>query len=69
MTKTDTGGPAFPKPYEASDGMTLLDYFAAHSIIVAYDDAGRSPAEIAAYSYQIASAMLTERARIKADAE
>lgn len=59
----DTGGPAFPK---IADGMTLRDYFAAKAMqgICAHDDTwGLLIPEIAVKAYQLADAMLAERAK------
>lgn len=79
----DTGGAAFPRPasedphlrncdYEAQDGMTLRDYFAAkamQSVIlnIGYDikcEPGATVAEVISHqAYSLADAMLAERAK------
>jgi len=63
------GGPAFPLRTDEADykGMTLLDYFAAKAMegLLANGTLlelfGIEKASIAAYSYEMASAMLKER--------
>jgi len=73
------GGPAFPTenaPGESSygyptmvrsAGMSLRDYFAAHALhglIASNDeDAGDRITDLPAYAYQIADAMIAERAK------
>jgi hypothetical protein len=32
MSNTDTGGPAFPSPYDDAEGMTLRQYYAAKAM-------------------------------------
>ena len=69
----DNGGPAFPQGKGAGDmwvtdgGMTLRDYFAAKAIagICAHRDSWglTSPHALAALAYNIADAMLAERAK------
>ena len=71
MSKTNTGGPAFPttKPLEhcgdPNQGMTLRDYFAAKAMvsILSQKDAhdGRGWDSTAWMSYQIADTMLKAR--------
>ena len=68
--------PAFPRPDMiveghvggGSDGMTLRDYFAAKAMAAALSEVGvdtalTSDEELAAASYQLADAMLKERAK------
>ena len=78
MQQTDTGGPAFPVPDDASDmpGMTLRDYFAAKAMafsVQSFEEiagiahkAGADYKEgfvvAAKFAYQIADAMLEARA-------
>jgi hypothetical protein len=65
---TKDGGPAFPyqhdhgnHPYEQAFGMTLRDYFAAAALqAVGHGD---SDEKVARYCYQLADAMLAERAK------
>jgi len=38
MTDKQTGGPAFPSPYDDDEGMTLRDYFAAKALPVVITD-------------------------------
>lgn len=71
----DTGGPAFPIPlnpgesyqsHQIADGMTLRDYAAIKAMqgICAHHDTWGLPApEIAERAYQMADAMLKERAK------
>ena len=69
---TDTGGPAFPLPYESNDvlpfyrGMTLRDYFAAKAMqgLLAQSQGtalGSSVEQAAKYAYAMADAMLKAR--------
>ena len=55
----NTGGPAFP------DGVTLLDFFAAAALPVAWQNVMRNEngtlSEIAEHAYAMAEAMLIER--------
>ena len=37
MSNTNTGGPAFPSPYDDAEGMTLRDYFAAKADVSVYE--------------------------------
>jgi tryptophan 2,3-dioxygenase len=77
MSEKDTGGPAFPvippdthsyREWPAESGMTLRDYFAAQSIMLAYSEAMRTNeenwtyAELAEAAYDMADAMLKARA-------
>lgn len=70
------GGPAFPvecsfvgEPHGVQTGnttgwvtgLTIRDYFAAAALTVSLGDV--APEELAKYSYQIADAMLVERAK------
>lgn len=74
----NTGGPAFPIPglqeHEEFNGMTLRDYFAAKALPAAmsipWRDVGYQPADglsdmqqHARLAYQMADAMLAERAK------
>lgn len=73
----DNGGPAFPvrEHYNesqgvyvqyASDGMTLRDYFAAKALSGLCADgstAGTKAVDLVAECYQLADAMLAERAK------
>lgn len=80
MNTEKTGGAAFPKlkdsygnaqgsvTYQSSNGMTLLDYFAAKAMQGEISGReGEVPSEkymqgnIAIYCYELAAAMLTER--------
>ncbi len=72
MSEREDGGQAFPispvwddrrGEYAAltSPGMTLRDYFAAAALTVSLGDV--APEELAKQSYQIADAMLKERAK------
>lgn len=65
------GGPAFPKVYAPldhaiSDGMSLLDYFAAAALMGIWAYNGKKDAlfpELAKGAYDQAEAMLAERER------
>lgn len=66
MTKTDTGGPAFPTPGTAytspTNGMTLRDYFAAKAMQGLLASNVEAPIErFAEKSYAMADAMLREK--------
>lgn len=69
MSTIDTGGPAFPNhpemPIDApGEGMTLRDYFAAHAVqgFLTNGHSATAPLEIiAAWSYEMADAMLRAR--------
>lgn len=74
MSDKYCGGMAFPLAaalpdglYTVDPGMTLLDYFAAKAIPVAYDicksRANVNASDIAELAYQTAYAMLRERAK------
>jgi hypothetical protein len=79
MANTKDGGPAFPRPFSdnggdtyermenAQEGMSLRDYFAAHALAVIPGDASDAHGikDLAADAYQIADAMLAERAKGK----
>lgn len=62
------GGPAFPRPishtqgevYEAQDGLSLRDYFAAKAITGMVEFNG-DPKIMAEWAYKIADAMLSAR--------
>jgi hypothetical protein len=72
----ETGGPAFPivvDPKQSAiefEGMTLRDFFAAHSLPLAagYAGGGR-PETVALLAYQFADALIAVRAgrRVQAD--
>ena len=64
---TNTGGPAFPVPSEWEkhwDGMTLRDYFAAKAMqgMLAAGE-GVPNEKLAKWAYDVAGAMLAERAK------
>lgn len=70
----NTGGPAFPvadtyhpngQVQFGSYGMTLLDWFAGQALKLG-SAASRNPQAAAIWSYEIASAMLSEKARREA---
>ena len=71
MSARDTGGPAFPMPLTidqsgtpaayAEFGMTLRDYFAAKALPILRE--GLSAKYLAQRAYEIADAMLAERAK------
>lgn len=59
MNNTNTGGPAFPSPYDDDEGMTLRDYFAAKAMQGMMVDVEQPRCEyIAKVAYQMADAML-----------
>ena len=63
MSNTDTGGPAFPSPYDDDEGMTLRDYFAAKAMqgLLASTTISNGMV-IAKDAYLLADAMLKARA-------
>lgn len=65
MTDKQTGGPAFPSPYDDDEGMTLRDYFAAKALLgmitADYNLAPEYVPSIAASAYVLADAMLKAR--------
>ena len=67
----NTGGQAFPGPHwsEGETGMTLLDWMAGQALAGILADPGSDgePEEFATAAYNIASAMLAEKARREAD--
>lgn len=74
MSKQDDGGTAFPATEAdhglnyGNSGMSLRDYFAAAAIkggaiFHQEDGCGRDPKESAEIAYQVADAMLAERAK------
>ena len=79
MNFKETGGPSFPSEHELSDGVTLKAsglsiraYFAAKALPIAwkafedgYFDSGEDSIneDVAACAYQMADAMLKERAK------
>lgn len=83
MTKQhDDGGPAFPNDGgPGSNGMTLLDYFAAAAMqgwLASYGPESRHPAHlgeinraatVAADAYRMAAAMIAEKRRREAHDE
>lgn len=76
MPGKDTGGPAFPVPFSldpdvggpvfadcyGNGGMTLRDYFAAKAMLAMCDHT-TSRWQIARDAYELADAMLKERAK------
>ena len=68
---TNTGGQAFPGPHwsEGETGMTLLDWMAGQALagILANPESEGEPKDFATTVYNIASAMLAEKARREAD--
>jgi hypothetical protein len=64
MSDKNTGGPAFPTPDNADEGMTLRDYFAAKAMQGFIAD-GAAPAvskeTISLMAYAMADAMLEAR--------
>ncbi len=71
MNNTNTGGPAFPSPYDDDEGMTLRDYFASQALTGAqiWDavlNGQNSPFsggvnKLAEVAYAVADAMLKAR--------
>lgn len=72
MSTKDTGGPAFPSPFDLQNnnqGMATRDYFAAKALqalinghIARYGHDGYwSPDDVASYAYECADAMLKAR--------
>ena len=64
MSNTNTGGPAFPSPYDDDEGMTLRDYFAAkamHGMISANIDVNGAREDLAREAYKKADAMIKAR--------
>ena len=68
MSNTNTGGPAFPSPYDDDEGMTLRDYFAAKAmqgLLAGSGDedgyVGYDADALAAQVYVMADAMLKAR--------
>jgi hypothetical protein len=66
------GGPAFPvvgsEAAMDAEGMSLLDYFAAHAAAgaaaEAFRDSRTEPRDVAKFAYQVAEAMLQRRKAI-----
>jgi hypothetical protein len=55
--------PAFPGNYQTGQpGMTLRDYFAGQAMQALAADESQQPDDIATVAYQLADAMLEERA-------
>jgi hypothetical protein len=75
MSNAHTGGPAFPRPESpagkfsdsrvpgAQEGMTLRDYFAAKAMQASRSRQSQFWDDLARESYEIADAMLRERAK------
>ena len=75
MSKSqDEGGPAFPNPSASCSGMSLRDWFAGHALAGlitidpqqlegAFDEEGFYEAVCAKAAYNLADAMLAERAK------
>lgn len=76
MSTKDYGGPAFPTLMETrahnaehmpmTHGMTLRDYFAAkamHAVMVGPFPGSHDAGDFARHAYEIADAMLAERAK------
>ena len=70
VDSTNTGGPAFPTTVysnESFQGMTLRDYFAAKAMDVALNQTkdyyGLQMDDMAKWCFQMADAMLKERAK------
>lgn len=66
MSNTNTGGPAFPSPYDDDEGMTLRDYFAAQAMqgMLASADSWINKDEVEGFGaicYAIADGMLKAR--------
>jgi hypothetical protein len=65
MNNTNTGGPAFPSPYDDAEGVTLRDYFAAKAMAGFISDpdwrVDMMPDETARAAYHQADAMLKAR--------
>ena len=73
MSKIETGGPAFPRPFHetvdgnfsiAQTGMTLRDYFAAkalNGLLAADEECGFKPDVAAECAYRFADAMIAAR--------
>ena len=66
MSNTNTGGPAFPSPYDDDEGMTLRDYFAAKAMqgMLASADSWINKDEVedfATICYALADGMLKAR--------
>lgn len=68
MSQKYDGGPAFPVTtanFALAYGMTLRDWFAGQALagLMAYPGGSASTAERVAATYQIADAMIAERAK------
>jgi hypothetical protein len=62
MEKTNTGGPAFPYPDHADEGMTLRDYFAAKAMeLQSWHNEGDNYSNHADRCYSMADAMVRAR--------
>jgi hypothetical protein len=79
MSNTNTGGPAFPRPFSVDDadpdisypahvGLSLRDYFAAKAMqgSLADDARLRDKVAFAKWCYEMADAMLSARGTEKA---
>ena len=68
---TDDGGPAFPIPHpemtvegqrvDATQGMSLRDWFAGQTLSSPYTCESNDPAHVADWAYAVADAMLQAR--------
>ena len=73
---TNDGGPAFPRPYSATDevpipgqqGMSLRDWFAGQALAsMAHPEATELAKASAVYAWEVSDAMLAEKAERKTD--
>ena len=67
MSAPKDGGPAFARPgsmgSDAQDGMSLRDWFAGQALTNDYTQSAGNPDAVAEWAYQVADAMLAERAK------
>ena len=78
--KTDTGGPAFPRPaaggstghkagvddgHGEQTGATLLDHFAGQALAGIVDSSGDDNRTLAGVCYKMAEAMISEKRRLE----
>ena len=61
-SKSDDCNPMLYKPMNGTDGLTLRDYFAGH-VLAGYAKDHRLHGEFAQHAYEVADAMLQERAK------